>query len=441
MAGLREVGVVDDIDVSGRDFNREGIDEIRRLAKQRKIDAVAVYDVSRLGRNVLESLLFIKWLADHGVTVVSACELIDTSTPAGKHMLTNMLSIAQYRSDEIGRNWQAVVARRAEQGYAHNACRGYLQRDKTLVIDPVEGPAMLAALRSYAKGTPIAEINRTYAAATGRTGMYVYSLKNSFRNPQYVGFLRYRGQILPGRHEPLLVDEHGNTDLKTWDRIKDRLARESGEPSRSLDPTWSMIGIAFCPDEHRLQRAAERLMCSHRRGDRIPDCDGIGYPLVDRVEAEVLRQVAEWTKLLRTDVAGQAAHISRHAQAAIDAAGMERQLVTTRNGIVKLTTAWSLGGVDDDTYKQSLAELKATEIALVEELAKTQAVVDLPTPAAAATAGEDLLRMWPDMTVAEKGAALRAVVERVVVRRAGHWREPESKRVRVKFHALRPAET
>ncbi|MGC1213859.1 MAG: recombinase family protein, partial [Micromonospora sp.] len=103
--GMHEVAVVEDIDRTGRHFSREGIERIRRLALARQIDALAVYDVSRLGRNVKESLTFLAWLAEQGVTILSASEQVDTSTPAGRLMLTNMLAIAEYRSDEIGRGW------------------------------------------------------------------------------------------------------------------------------------------------------------------------------------------------------------------------------------------------------------------------------------------------------------------------------------------------
>jgi site-specific DNA recombinase len=76
--GMVEVAVIDDIDRTGRHFAREGIDKIRALAEAGHLDVLAVYDVSRLGRNVRESLAFLSRLADRGVTIVSACEQVDT---------------------------------------------------------------------------------------------------------------------------------------------------------------------------------------------------------------------------------------------------------------------------------------------------------------------------------------------------------------------------
>lgn len=440
MAGLREVAVVGDLDQTGRNFNRDGIDQIRRMAELRQIDAVAVYDISRLGRNVLESLKFLAWLAERGVTIVSACEQIDTSTPAGKHMLVNMLSIAQYRSDEIGRTWATIATRRAEAGYAHNRARGYLQQNRQLAIHPVEGPAMRQALYSYAAGVPIGQINQAYARAIGRMA-WAANLKTSFRNPVYIGQIRHGGKIYAGNHEPLLRCDDGTVDLATWQRIQDRIARESHMPPRALHPTWSMVGLVQCPNGHNLLRMGTRLQCAYRRGGVSRGCDGVGNPLVARVEAEVLRQVADYVQLLRTDVTGHAVHVARHTQATVDVGALERQLAVTRTGMVKVTTAWSVGTIDDPTYEQSLTELRDAESALLGELETARAVVDLPTPGAAAGAGEELLRLWDDLTVDERGRALRTVVDRVVVRRAARWREPEEDRITVVFHTLRPAQT
>jgi site-specific DNA recombinase len=112
-AGLQEVDVIEDIDQTGRTFSRDGIDKIRKLAEAHAIDAVAVYNVSRLGRNVLESLKFLTWLAERGVTILSATEHIDTGTPSGRWMLTNMLAIAEMRSDEISGEWARTIHHRA----------------------------------------------------------------------------------------------------------------------------------------------------------------------------------------------------------------------------------------------------------------------------------------------------------------------------------------
>ena len=433
-AGLREVDVIEDIDRTGRHFSRAGIDRIRRLAEARQIDAVAVYDVSRLGRNVRESLVFLAWLADQGVTILSACEQVDTSTPAGRLMLTNMLAIAEYRSDEIGRGWSGTIARRAERGQHHGRPLGYIRQGKRLVPDPVLGPAITEVYRRYATGEPIADVARHLAAVRGKP-VITANVKKLLRNPAYRGMVVAGGETLPGEHEPL-VDE------VTWRRVQDRLAAEAGTPPRHLAPTWSLVGLVFCPAGHRLQRAphqrrggghVDRLVCGMGRGGVAGGCEGVGRPLLEPVEAEVLRQVAAYASRLRTDHGARAARLARMASGRETRAALERQVADARAGMVRLAKSHALERLPDDVYRQAMAELREAEQTAAGELARMGGVEVPHDPVEAATAVEALLGLWPEMTFAERGRALRAVVDRVVVRPAARWREPESERVDVRF--------
>lgn len=425
-AGLREVAVIEDIDRTGRHFSREGIDRIRRLAESGQIDAVAVYDVSRLGRNVRESLVFLNWLAEQGVTILSASEQVDTSTPAGRLMLTNMLAIAEYRSDEIGRGWSGTIARRAERGQHHGRPLGYTRRDKQLVPDPVLGPAVSEVFRRYASGDPIGDVVRYLSAVRGKA-MHTANVKKLLRNPVYLGRVVADGEVLPGTHQAL-VDE------VTWRRVQDRLAADAGTPPRHLAPTWSLVGLIECPNGHKLQRQGDRLVCGMGRGDvKGGACPGVGRPLLARVEAEVLRQVSVYASRLRTDHSAWAARLARIAAGRTDRAALERQAADARAGMVRLAKNHALSPMPDEVYQQAMAELRQVEQAAAAELARL-GPVDVPVdPVEAANAVDALLGLWPEMLPAERGRALRVVVELVVVRPASRWREPEEQRVDVRF--------
>ncbi|HEY9370482.1 recombinase family protein [Streptomyces sp.] len=426
-AGMREVAVIEDIDRTGRHFERAGIERIRKMALARQIDALAVYDVSRLGRNVKESLTFLAWLAEQGVTILSASEQVDTSTPAGRLMLTNMLAIAEYRSDEIGRGWSGTIARRAERGQHHGRPLGYVHRDKQLVPDPVLGPAMTEVFRRYAVGEPIGEVTRYLSAVRGRA-MHTPNVKKLLRSPVYLGRVVAGDEVLPGQHEPL-VDE------VTWRRVQDRLAAEAGTPPRHLAPTWSLVGLVECPNGHKLQRQGDRLVCGLGRGDvKGGGCPGVGRPLLARVEAEVLRQVAEYASRLRTDHGARAARLARLAAGRTDRAALERELGRARSGMVRLAKSHALGEMPTEVYRQAMGELREAERAAAVELARIGDVEPPPDPVEAAGAVDALLGLWPDMTFAERGKALRSMVARVVVRPAARWREPESERVDLLFH-------
>ena len=69
-----------DDNVSGMHFNREGIDKIYEVVEAGKIEAIIVKDLSRLGRHRTQTALFIDYLREHDVRVLSATEKIDTCT-------------------------------------------------------------------------------------------------------------------------------------------------------------------------------------------------------------------------------------------------------------------------------------------------------------------------------------------------------------------------
>jgi DNA invertase Pin-like site-specific DNA recombinase len=432
---MREVAVIEDIDQSGRSFARAGIDRIKAMAESGQLDAVAVYRVNRLGRNVLESLQFLTWLSERGVTILSASEHIDTSTPAGRMMLTNMLAVAEMQSDEIGENWAATIARRARMGYARLAV-GYRKDPKSpvMVPDPVMAPAVRRVFRDYADGVPISRIAEQWAADRGRP-VFLANLKQMLRRPVYLGVVVAHGDMFAGLHEPL-VDE------TTWRKVQDRLARDAKAPPRFLELTWALAGLAFCPAGHVLQKTphrhrttrevVERLACSRGPSRGVTrSCVGIGFPVMARVEAEVLRQVTDYIRLLRTDPAA-AAEVERAQRVGVEeAAGLRRRLDELRRAMGRLAKAWAEGAGDVGGLKDAQAELAAEADGLELRLLAID-VGEVPQSAEEKSLlAEKLVGMWPVMSPSERNQALRTVVKRVEVRRAARWREPVEDTVRV----------
>ena len=76
--GHEVVGESFDDNVSGMHFNRPGIDRIYEVVEAGEIEAVVVKDLSRLGRHRTQTALFIDYLREHDVRVLSATENIDT---------------------------------------------------------------------------------------------------------------------------------------------------------------------------------------------------------------------------------------------------------------------------------------------------------------------------------------------------------------------------
>lgn len=76
--GHEVVGESFDDNVSGMHFQREGIEKIYEAVDAGSIEAIIVKDLSRLGRHRTQTALFIDYLREKNVRVISATENIDT---------------------------------------------------------------------------------------------------------------------------------------------------------------------------------------------------------------------------------------------------------------------------------------------------------------------------------------------------------------------------
>ena len=85
--GYEVVGESADDNISGMHFNREGINKIYEAVEEKMIDAVIVKDLSRLGRHRTQTALFIDFLRENDVKVLSVTENIDTSNEDDELMI------------------------------------------------------------------------------------------------------------------------------------------------------------------------------------------------------------------------------------------------------------------------------------------------------------------------------------------------------------------
>lgn len=208
--GYNIVGDSFDDNVSGMKFDRHGLDELTTAVDAAKIDAVIVKDLSRLGRHRTLTALFIDYLREHQVRVISVTEGIDTFCDEDDLIIGVRGLMNDYYAKDIGKKIRA----------------GYLQKHKEgLVIIPPFG---------YWKDKNTGEIKIAEEAA--ETVLLIYSLYlNGVRMKEIARRLTEQGRRTPaqlqyeryGKHRPVIHKAKDGSCVWTYTSVKNILTDES----------------------------------------------------------------------------------------------------------------------------------------------------------------------------------------------------------------------
>ena len=76
--GIKVIGESFDDNVSGMRFDRRGLNQCTEAVERGQVDAIIVKDLSRLGRHKTQTALFIDYLRQQGIAVLSVTENLNT---------------------------------------------------------------------------------------------------------------------------------------------------------------------------------------------------------------------------------------------------------------------------------------------------------------------------------------------------------------------------
>ena len=276
------VGQSFDDNVSGMKFNRRGLDELAAAVDADKIDAVIVKDLSRLGRHRTQTALFIDYLREHQVRVISATEGVDTFRGEDDLIIGVRGLMNDYYAKDIGKKIRAGYRQKQKDGIVITPPFGYW-KDKNTVqirIDAEAAVTVQLIYSLYLQGCGQKEIARRLNAAGRKTpaqlraercgrevrhthktrdGQFLWtyaSVKNILVEEAYTGVLNnHRREYLGGkaravsetdwlRHEnfyPVIIEK------TIWQQVQTRL-KQQARPAVNNRIKHRYAGLLACQE-------------------------------------------------------------------------------------------------------------------------------------------------------------------------------------------------
>ena len=161
-SGWTIVGSSADNNISGMNFSRRGLDMLTAAVQAKQVDAVLVKDLSRLGRHRTQTALFIDFLRQQQVRVISATEGVDTFCEEDDLMIGVRGLMNDYYAKDIGKKIRAGYRQKQKNGLVITPPFGYWKdRNTNQVVvhqDAAETVQLIYAL--YLQGCGQKEIAR-----------------------------------------------------------------------------------------------------------------------------------------------------------------------------------------------------------------------------------------------------------------------------------------
>lgn len=197
--GLVFAGEYLDDGISGQKYSQR--DDLQRLlddVKAGKIDLICFTKLDRWFRSVRHYTATQEFLDRNHVDWIAIWEPIyDTTTPAGRLIVNQMMAIAQFEAENTGQRILQIFDYKVKRGEVLSGSTppGYKIDNKHLVPDE-NAPSVVAAFEAYARS---GSLNVTMRETEGLPGLprVKPAYKNMLQNSKYIGVFRDNNNYCP----------------------------------------------------------------------------------------------------------------------------------------------------------------------------------------------------------------------------------------------------
>jgi site-specific DNA recombinase len=248
--------------ISGKDIKgRPAMQRLISDVEKDKFQAVLVWKISRLSRNMLDTLVLLDKFEEYDVKFISYSENFDTGSPIGRLVVQLMASIAEMERNTLSENVKLGMTQRAKEGsWNGGVVFGYDSIEKELIVNPKEAEIVELIFTLYAEGKGLKAIANQLNKSGYRTKhdkhFSINGIATILDNPIYVGKIRWlqvenwdkkrrRGKntnpiFVEGKHEAIISDE-------LWNIVQARRQSKSFKQRQSNEP-FLLSSILRCPN-------------------------------------------------------------------------------------------------------------------------------------------------------------------------------------------------
>lgn len=269
LRGLELVGSYFDEAKSGKSVaGRDQLQLMLEDARAGKFGHLVVWKLTRLSRNLLDTLTIIEDLDIMGIHFHSVTEPdFDTSTASGRMFLRIIASLAEYEREVIAENVAMGLRQRASEGaWIGGEMLGYrvpvegvdppdVKKAGRLIVVPEEAETVRRIFALFAEGKGLkATCNRINKEGyrTKRGGFFAApQIGPILDNPVYQGHVRVtmRGAHAEEEREFGVENAHeAIIDEELWEKVRFLRALKSERPTRAHERGFPLTGILRCPE-------------------------------------------------------------------------------------------------------------------------------------------------------------------------------------------------
>lgn len=395
--GLQVYDRYTDDGYTGTNFQRPAFMRMMEDIKAGKIKTVLIKDLSRLGRDYIESGRYMETVfPEYGIRLIAPGDGYDSENGDGNDLAPVRNVFNDFFPRDISKKTRAAVRARAQAGlYVGSGAYGYMKEpdNKNHVIpNPDTAPVVHRIFSMVASGFGYLTIARTLSnegvptpsAYKGRspksdlrgsTDWSMSTVRQILNSEVYLGKLVYgktkklnykSSKILKMPKEAQVVIENTHEPLvsqELWD-LAHKVNGSRNKPTGDGTP-HIFSGLLYCFDcKDRVSRATKgTFTCQRYRC--YGDCTSSHYTTLERLSATVLASIREVTENIKVDKQGFIARLSGRSQSKQQAAcnaqkkerdKLEKRLAELPTLTKKLFEKNAAGVLDDEVFKSIMQE-------------------------------------------------------------------------------------